>query len=80
MRQSSERYCGLYLDLLNFLWTQALSKLVSYVKIQNETSNPFERKVGVRQGVALACLLFNIALEKVGRDAKLHFLIKLSKL
>jgi len=39
------------------------------VKIQNRLSEPINVKNGVRQGDALACLLFNIALEKVIRDA-----------
>jgi hypothetical protein len=33
------------------------------VKIQNRLSEPINTKNGVRQGDALACLLFNIALE-----------------
>jgi len=42
------------------------------VKIQNRLSAPINTKNGIRQGDALACLLFNIALEKVVRDAALN--------
>jgi sorting nexin-29 len=35
-------------------------------------SDPVEIKNGLRQGDALACLLFNIALEKVIRDANIN--------
>ncbi|GFT47042.1 cysteine-rich secretory protein 2 [Trichonephila clavipes] len=36
--------------------------------MQNDLSDPLEIKNGVRQGDAPACLLFNLALEKVGSD------------
>ena len=39
------------------------------VKMQNRLSEPINVKNGFRQGDALACLLFNITLEKVIRDA-----------
>jgi sorting nexin-29 len=39
------------------------------VKIQAELSDPLKTMSGLRQGDSLACLLFNIALEKVIRDA-----------
>ena len=42
------------------------------VKIQNRLSEPINVKIGVWQGEALACLLFNIALEKVIRDAAVN--------
>ena len=42
------------------------------VTIQNRLSEPINVKNGVRQGDALACLLFNIALEKVTRDAAVN--------
>jgi hypothetical protein len=42
------------------------------VKIQNRLSEPINVKNGVRQGDALVCLLFNIALEKVIRDAAVN--------
>ena len=35
------------------------------VKIKNRFSEPINVKNGVRQGDALACLLFNVALQKV---------------
>jgi hypothetical protein len=42
------------------------------VKIQNRLSEPISVKNGVRQGDALACLLFNIALEKVIIDVAVN--------
>jgi hypothetical protein len=42
------------------------------VKIQNRFSEPINVKNGVQQGDAWACLLFNIALEKVIRDAAVN--------
>ena len=42
------------------------------VKIQNKLSEPINITNGVRQGDALACLLFIIALEKVIRDATVN--------
>jgi sorting nexin-29 len=42
------------------------------VKIQNKLSEPINVKNRVQQGAALACLLFNIALEKVIRDATVN--------
>ena len=43
-----------------------------WVKMHNWLSEPINIKNWVRQGDALACLLFNIALEKVIRDAALN--------
>ncbi|GFU95003.1 putative endonuclease-reverse transcriptase [Trichonephila clavipes] len=42
------------------------------VKVQNYLSDPLEIKNGVRQGDALACLLFNLALEKVVRNSNIN--------
>jgi len=39
------------------------------VRIQSHQLKPISTTCGVRQGDALACLLFNIALEKVIRDS-----------
>jgi sorting nexin-29 len=39
------------------------------VKIQNDISEKFETNKGLRQADALACLLFNVMLERVMRDA-----------
>ena len=39
------------------------------VRVQSHLSEPISTTCGVRQGDALACLLFNIALEKVIRDS-----------
>jgi sorting nexin-29 len=49
-----------------------LTETISTVRIQGELSTSFEVHNGVRQGDALACLLFNMALEKVIRDAGLN--------
>jgi len=42
------------------------------VKMQNRLSEPITVKNGVWQGDELACLLFNIALEEVIRDAAVN--------
>jgi hypothetical protein len=42
------------------------------VKIQNELSGSFRIQNGLRQGDALACILFNIALEKIIREANIN--------
>jgi hypothetical protein len=42
------------------------------IRIQSTLCEPLPTKNGVRQGDALACLLFNIALEKVIRDEKIN--------
>ena len=41
------------------------------VKIQNQLSDEFMAHKGLRQGDALSCLLFNIALEKVIRESNI---------
>jgi sorting nexin-29 len=40
----------------------------SQVRIQSDLSDPIITKKGLRQGVSLVCLLFNLALQKVVRD------------
>jgi hypothetical protein len=40
------------------------------IKIQNNFSEQFETAVGLRQGEALFCILFNLTLEEVVRDSK----------
>jgi sorting nexin-29 len=42
------------------------------VKLRDVLSRQFDTKEGVRQGNQLACLLFNISLEKVIRDAEVE--------
>lgn len=42
------------------------------IKIQNNISESLEVRNGLRQGDALACLLFNICLEKAVRDANIN--------
>ena len=49
-----------------------LEEVKCKVKIQNNLGNEFECNTGLRQGDALSCLLFNIALEKVVRDSELQ--------
>jgi sorting nexin-29 len=45
---------------------------VYQIIIQSTLSEPLPIRNGVHQGDALACLLFNIVLEKVIRDAKIN--------
>jgi hypothetical protein len=52
---------------LYFFFT--LKRVRCRVKIQKDLSDPFITERGLRQGDTLACLLFNIALEKVIRDS-----------
>jgi sorting nexin-29 len=47
-----------------------MEKTVCAIKLGTEISRPFITQKGLRQGDALACCLFNIALEKIVRDAK----------
>ena len=42
------------------------------VKIQNELSESFHIRNGLRQGDALACILFNVTLEKITREANIN--------
>jgi hypothetical protein len=42
------------------------------VKIQNELSESFHIRNGLRQGDALACILFNIVLENIIREANIN--------
>ena len=42
------------------------------VKEQNELSESFHIRNGLRQGDALACILFNIGLEKIIHDANIN--------
>ena len=48
-----------------------MSQVLCQVKVGGLLSDPFETARGLRQGDALACLLFNIALEKAIRDSKI---------
>jgi sorting nexin-29 len=49
-----------------------MKKTQCRVKVQNRLSEHTNVKNGFRQGDALACLLFNVALQKVIRDAALN--------
>lgn len=46
-----------------------MSPVTCRVRVGSDLSEPFEALHGVRQGDGLACLLFNLALEKVIRDS-----------
>jgi Reverse transcriptase (RNA-dependent DNA polymerase) len=46
--------------------------VVCCVKIQNDCSEYFETRQGLRQGDALSTLLFNVVLEIIVRRAKLQ--------
>jgi hypothetical protein len=46
-----------------------MEKTVCAIKLGNEISTPLITQTGPREGDALACCLFNIALEKIVRDA-----------
>jgi sorting nexin-29 len=46
-----------------------MARVQCLIRVQSHLSNPLEANNGLRQGDALACLLFNIALEKVVRDS-----------
>jgi sorting nexin-29 len=51
-----------------------MSNTLCQIRIQNLLSDPIHTKNGVRQGDALACLLFNTALEKVIRDSGINLI------
>ncbi|GFY30550.1 putative endonuclease-reverse transcriptase [Trichonephila clavipes] len=59
-------------DKLLRLISLTLSETKIVVKVQNDLSDQLEIKNGVRQGDALACLLFNLALEKVVRNSNIN--------
>jgi hypothetical protein len=46
-----------------------MGKTICAIKLGNETSDTFITYKGLRQGDALACNIFNLALEKIVRDA-----------
>ncbi|GFW80915.1 putative endonuclease-reverse transcriptase [Trichonephila clavipes] len=53
------------------LTSLTLNEAKIIVKMQNDLSDPLEIKNSVLQGDVLACLLFNIILEKVARDSNM---------
>jgi len=61
-----------YTSKLTALVKDTMNNTQCRVKIQNRFSEPTNVKNGVPQGDALACLVFNIALEKVIRDAAVN--------
>jgi hypothetical protein len=53
--------------------TQAMMEgTTAKVNVQNELSESFRIRNGLRQGDVSACILFNIALEKIIRDANIN--------
>jgi sorting nexin-29 len=57
------------LNKLVHLTEAILRRVTCSVKIYNDVSESFTTQRGVRQGDALACVLFNLALEKVIQNA-----------
>jgi len=49
-----------------------MSNTQSHIKIQSKISTPFIIHKGVRQGDALACLLFNVTLEYAIRKSDIQ--------
>lgn len=54
------------------LTKMTMQRVNCQIKIRDDTSEPFQAMNGLRQGDALSCLLFNIALEKSIRDSKVN--------
>lgn len=63
------KQCFRLMPLLSFYY---LSENSYAIKTQGETSGAIEKTKGLRQGNAVACLLFIVALEKVVRGAELE--------
>ncbi|GFV71979.1 putative endonuclease-reverse transcriptase [Trichonephila clavipes] len=59
-------------DNIFSLISLTLSETKIAVKVQNDLSDSLEIKNGVQKGDALACLLFNLALEKVVSDSNIN--------
>ena len=51
------------------LTKMTMEKSQNSVKIQTDITDPFQTWNGLRQGDSLSCLLFNLVLEKIVRDA-----------
>ena len=49
-----------------------LTNVRGQIKAAGSLSKPFDINNGLRQGDALSCVLFNLALEKVIRDAEVN--------
>ena len=59
---------GIRVKLIKLVMT-AMEVSQCQIEIQSDLLEPLQITNGVRQGNSLSCLLFNIALEKVVRDA-----------
>jgi hypothetical protein len=57
---------------LNFPTKFTLTIVMCCVKIQNDCSEPFETRQGLKQGDVLSTLLFNVVLEVIVRRANLQ--------
>ena len=72
----SQLYCALremnIPDKLVRMIEVTMSNVRGHIKLRNSLSEPLNITNGLRQGDALSCLLFNVALEKVIRDANLQ--------
>ena len=56
-------------DKLTRLVKATMERVMCYVRVSGELSEPFESRRGLRQGDGLSCLLFNVGLEGVVRKA-----------
>jgi hypothetical protein len=68
MLYSAMEEFGIPLKLIRLV-KQTMARVQCLIRVQSYLSNPLEAKNGLRQGDALACLLFNIVLEKLVRDS-----------
>jgi sorting nexin-29 len=59
-------------QMLTGLVRATLKHVKCIFKMQNNVSEPFGTSMGLRQGDALSCILFNLALEKVVRDSEIE--------
>ena len=49
-----------------------MTTVTCQVKVHGKLSRPFATTIGLRQGDGLACLLFNLALERTIRDSRME--------
>jgi sorting nexin-29 len=60
---------NLTFQIIDTTYTDDCGKHKSQVRIQSDLSDPITKKTGLRQDDSLKCLLFNLTLEKVVRNA-----------